>query len=261
MDKDSYYFPHFYNARNDRKIRRLRKQLGIEGYGIYFMILEVLRDQVDFKYPVEDIDLLADEFGTSEEKVNVVIHQYKLFNIDKDSKFFSPKFLVYLGPYLKMKEQRRQAGLKSGEARRKKAKKTNGRSTVVQRNVNGDEQSKVKESKVKESKVKESKVNQSVSHRANDEQNYFFNQIIFNAQVELFESDVKKTLKSAINYILQNEKQNSIEKLKMLELKHIDLALDRYKKVSEDVEIKSPIRYLAKCLVSALDELGIRNLE
>jgi hypothetical protein len=43
LSKDAYYFPHFYNARHDRKIKRLRKDLGIEGYGIFFMLLEVLR--------------------------------------------------------------------------------------------------------------------------------------------------------------------------------------------------------------------------
>ena len=61
MTKDAFYFPHFSNARNDRKLRRLRKELGIEGYGIYFMVLEVLRDQEGFKYPLEDLDLLSEE--------------------------------------------------------------------------------------------------------------------------------------------------------------------------------------------------------
>ena len=32
MNKDAFYFPHFSNARNDRKLRRVRKELGIEGY-------------------------------------------------------------------------------------------------------------------------------------------------------------------------------------------------------------------------------------
>ena len=66
--KDAYYFPHFCTARNDRKVKRLRKELGVEGYGIFFMLLEVLREQTDFKFPTEDIDLLADEFNTSEQK-------------------------------------------------------------------------------------------------------------------------------------------------------------------------------------------------
>ena len=146
MQKEAFYFPHFSNARHDRKIRRLRKELGIEGYGIYFMLLETLRDQHDFMYPLADCDLLAEEFGTSDAKIKTVICNYELFDFEEDGKFFSPKMLVYLEPYFKMREQRIQAG-KASAAKRM----LNDRSTTVQ-------QSKVKESKEKESKVNKSKV-------------------------------------------------------------------------------------------------------
>jgi len=150
MNKDAYYFPHFSNARKDRKIMRVRKELGIEGYGIFFMILEVLRDEDNYRYPVEDIDLLADEFKTSEQKVRTVVCNYNLFEVDEQEKFFSPKFDEFMQPYLKMKAQRRQAGLKSAEKRKQKQLPFNDRSTTVQ-------QSKVNESKVNESKVKTTK--------------------------------------------------------------------------------------------------------
>lgn len=138
--KDAFYFPHFSNARHDRKIKRLRKELGIEGYGIYFMLLETLRDQHDMMYPLEDCDLLAEEFGTSNAKVKTVICNYQLFDFSEDEKFFSPKMLVYLEPYFRMKEQRREAGLASARKR-----EINDRSTTVQ-------QRKEKESKEEESK-------------------------------------------------------------------------------------------------------------
>ena len=109
MKKDAYYFPHFCNARSDRKIKRLKKDLGIEGYGIYFMTLEVLREQTDFKYPMSDVDLLADEFGTSEAKLQAVINSYELFNVDLDNNFFSPKLMLYLQPYIEKSERARVA--------------------------------------------------------------------------------------------------------------------------------------------------------
>jgi len=143
--KDAFYFPHFCNARHDRKIMRLRKELGIEGYGIFFMLLEILRDQIDFKYPLTDIDLLATEFGTSEQKVRTVICNYHLFEVDDVEQFFSPKLIVYLQPYLRMKEQRRLAGIKSGEARREKQESFNGCSADDQRYLNENEQNKVNE--------------------------------------------------------------------------------------------------------------------
>jgi hypothetical protein len=144
MEKEAFYFPHFCNARHDRKIRRLRKELGTEGYGIYFMLLETLREQQDLMYPLEDLDLLAEEFGVSEAKVRVAVCNYQLFEIDDEQKFFSPKMLVYLEPYFKMKEQRKLAGKASADKRL-----LNDRSTTVQ-------QSKGKESKVNEIKEKES---------------------------------------------------------------------------------------------------------
>jgi hypothetical protein len=146
MEKEAFYFPHFCNARHDRKIRRLRKELGVEGYGIYFMLLEILREQQDMMYPLEDIDLLAEEFGVSEAKVRTTICNYQLFEVDESEKFFSPKMLVYLEPYFRMKEQRKVAGQKSAEKRM-----LNDRSTTVQ-------QSKGKEKKVNEIKEEESKV-------------------------------------------------------------------------------------------------------
>ena len=111
MDKDAYYFPHFCNARQDRKIKRLRKVLGLEGYGIYFMLLEVLREQPDFKFPLQDIDLLADEFQTSKEKIESVVINFDLFATDEEN-FFSIKFIEYLTPYLKSKQNKKIGGIK-----------------------------------------------------------------------------------------------------------------------------------------------------
>jgi hypothetical protein len=116
------------------------------------MLLETLREQQDLMYPLDDLDLLAEEFGVSEAKVRVAICNYGLFEIDEEQKFFSPKMLVYLEPYFKMKEQRKVAGQKSADKRRGIEI-----STTVQQPFNDRS---TKESKVKESKEKESKVNE-----------------------------------------------------------------------------------------------------
>jgi len=144
MEKEAFYFPHFCNARHDRKIRRLRRELGVEGYGIYFMLLETLREQQDLMYPMDDLDLLSDEFGVSEAKIRTTICNYELFEVDEVQKFFSPKMLVYLEPYFRMKEQRKMAGKASAEKRI---------STTVQRPFNKGKESKVNEIKENENKV------------------------------------------------------------------------------------------------------------
>ena len=148
--KDAYYFPHFSNARQDKKLRRVRKELGVEGYGIYFMILETLRDQENFSYTINDIDLLADDFGTSEQKIRTVIANYDLFAFSEDGKMFtSERFIQYMQPYLEKRERARAAALKRwGYA--------NAYANALPEQC--------KESKVKESKVKESKVIRADTH-------------------------------------------------------------------------------------------------
>jgi len=111
MKKDAYYFPHFANARNDNKILKLRRVLGMEGYGIYFSLLEVLREQTDFKIPLSSVEDLAYEWHVSKEKVESVVANFELFQID-ESDFFSVKFNEYMQPYLSNKESRRIGGIK-----------------------------------------------------------------------------------------------------------------------------------------------------
>lgn len=47
--KEAYYFAHDCNARNDTKILAMRSKYGSEGYGWYWMIIEILREQSDYK--------------------------------------------------------------------------------------------------------------------------------------------------------------------------------------------------------------------
>jgi hypothetical protein len=108
MKKDAYYFPHFCNARNDQKIIKLRRVLGLEGYAIYFMLLEILREQTDWKYPIDGLNELEFELRVSKEKISSVILNYDLFIVDAD-RFFSPKLIHYLQPYIEKTEKARLA--------------------------------------------------------------------------------------------------------------------------------------------------------
>ncbi|NCW55832.1 MAG: hypothetical protein EBV97_18990, partial [Rhodobacteraceae bacterium] len=33
----------------------MEKELGLESYAIYFKLLEILREQIDFRYPIDDL--------------------------------------------------------------------------------------------------------------------------------------------------------------------------------------------------------------
>lgn len=144
MKKDAYYFPHFSNARNDSKLIKLRRVLGIEGYGLYFMLLEVLREQTNFKFPILGIEDLAYEWHISKEKIASVIKDFDLFEIH-DNKFFSSKLIFYLQPYLEKSERARHAALI-------RWKNANAYANALQ------EHSKCDASKVEESKLNKSKI-------------------------------------------------------------------------------------------------------
>ena len=70
--KDAFYFPHDSNARRDNKILAMTSVYGNEGYGIYWKIIEVLREQPDYKYPISGkfaIRSLAADFQYDPQKL------------------------------------------------------------------------------------------------------------------------------------------------------------------------------------------------
>jgi hypothetical protein len=57
--KDAYYFSHDSNARNDHKMLQLRCELGWEGYGLFFALLEIMRDEKNYMFPSNAVATLT----------------------------------------------------------------------------------------------------------------------------------------------------------------------------------------------------------
>lgn len=119
-EKESYYFSHDSNARNDVKVIKLRRQLGLEGYGLYWCLIEMLRDTPDYKLPIDAVDDIAFSLNISKEKVETVINNYDLFTID-DMQFFSERLIRNMEKYSESKKRLSEAG-KAGMAKRYKEK-------------------------------------------------------------------------------------------------------------------------------------------
>lgn len=92
MKKDAYYFSHDANAQDDPKCMMLIDQLGMEGYGIFWGLIEKLRNEPDFKLPTYVLPSLAKRWGTSTEKVQLVVSKFGLF-VFEDDVFFSARLL------------------------------------------------------------------------------------------------------------------------------------------------------------------------
>lgn len=116
MKKEAYYFSHDANARNDVKMIRLRRSLGLEGYAIYFCLIEILREQAGYKLPLSSVPDIAFELHTSDEKVKVVINSFDLFIVEENH-FFSARLLQSMDQYNEVKAKLVEAGRKGGLSR------------------------------------------------------------------------------------------------------------------------------------------------
>lgn len=104
--KDSYYFSHDSNAKDDPKCVLLIDQLGLEGYGIFWVLVETLRDQPCYEYPVNLLPALARRYLTTAEKMLAVVKSYELFTIKEDKVFFSESLIKRMLP---LEEKRKKA--------------------------------------------------------------------------------------------------------------------------------------------------------
>lgn len=92
MTKEAYYFSHDCNARNDDKIIAVRMRHKAEGYGVYFMLLERLRESSDYS-SVKDYNMLAFDFRVSADLVKSIVEDFGLFSFTDDGKrFYSESF-------------------------------------------------------------------------------------------------------------------------------------------------------------------------
>lgn len=77
MAKDTFYFKHDYNARGDEKITPLLMEMGAEGYGIYWLVIEKLYEasgRLDRNYSA-----LSWALHVEAEKIKAVVEKFKLF--------------------------------------------------------------------------------------------------------------------------------------------------------------------------------------
>ncbi|MBQ3635653.1 MAG: DUF4373 domain-containing protein [Bacteroidales bacterium] len=75
------YFSHDYNARRDRKMVRLRLQMGYEGVGIFWSIVEYLYENGN-ECRREDVDIMADDLRVEEGTLRRVLEEFGLFESD-----------------------------------------------------------------------------------------------------------------------------------------------------------------------------------
>ncbi len=174
MNKNTFYFSHDSNAHDDEKILCLITDHGFEGYGIYWLLLELMFETPTTKLHHELIRGLSHRYKIDISKLSQVINtsvSLGLFESDKKT-FWSNSLRSRKAIWIE-KREKQSIGGKAAMQRRWASKKRKPFESISSPKPNSYEglenegsdkllispYNKVKESKVKESKVKESKVN------------------------------------------------------------------------------------------------------
>jgi len=104
------YFPHDANARNSDKLIRLRMRHKAAGYGVFFMILERLREEPDYM-SVKDYNMIAFDLREDASLIKSVIEDFGLFVFTEDGKYFySESFKQRMGFKDEKSRKRSEAG-------------------------------------------------------------------------------------------------------------------------------------------------------
>jgi hypothetical protein len=109
--KDSYWFRHDSNAKHDEKIIDLRTDLGYEGYGIFWALIEFLRDSSNYEAEYKP-KRIAYAIQAAEDLIEQVINGYGLFVVEND-KFYSQSLKE------RMKEMDRKRQLQRDKANKR----------------------------------------------------------------------------------------------------------------------------------------------
>lgn len=152
--KDAYYFSHDSNARNDPKVVKLRLNMGWEGYGMYWALLEICKDNNTGDHPwtleAESLNqLVMMLLNIDKNKATTLIATLKtsgLFTEEK-GRFFSKSFVERMV----IQDEKRRKSVENGKlGGRPKGKPVGFNQDNLQGNQSGTI---IKESKGKKRKV------------------------------------------------------------------------------------------------------------
>lgn len=113
--QEAYWFRHDGNARRDQKIMTMRMVYGSEGYGWWWILLELMREATDYKLRINgkyDIQSISQEVGTTPEILTQFfddcVNEFGLFESDGQY-VWSESMLRRMATYNEVCEKRREA--------------------------------------------------------------------------------------------------------------------------------------------------------
>ena len=107
--KETFYFAHDYNARNDPKLQNVLFDLGVEGIGVFWCIIEQLYEQGG-KLPLHYCKSIAFALHVDFKCVERLVNDYGLFKNDGEN-MWSESVLNRLNRRSEVSEKRKLAAL------------------------------------------------------------------------------------------------------------------------------------------------------
>ena len=158
----SSYFPHDSNARNDERLVKVRMQHGPAGYGVYFMLVERLREDQEYM-SVVDYNLIAYDLRIDASLAKSIIRDFGLFAFTVDPErgecFYSESLRQRMARKDEITAKRKAASAIGVSVRQENRVKTKTAETsnqmVIETQSNGVPNGSEKRTKEKERKGKE----------------------------------------------------------------------------------------------------------
>lgn len=111
------YIPHPSNARQASMCVSLLIEEGFAGYGLYWAVLEVLRDAPDYRYSPDPRVWAYVLHASDVSQVERVLTRYGLFSIDDNGLMYSQWLCDQMGDYDTTKRKRQEAGRRGAASR------------------------------------------------------------------------------------------------------------------------------------------------
>ncbi|MBO5706763.1 MAG: DUF4373 domain-containing protein [Bacteroidaceae bacterium] len=132
------YIPHPSNCRVSSALVRMLMREGVEGYGIYWMLLEILRDCPNYSTSYAPDSFAYAMHCSDLDKVSRICKDYGLFEIDKEGEIRSPWLCEVMGEYDDRKQKLREAGKRGAAHRWGGAASNNGEAIATPLQNNGE---------------------------------------------------------------------------------------------------------------------------
>lgn len=289
--KDVYYFSHDANALSDPKILAMRCDYGLEGYGLFWAILELLRNEATYKLPLNKNTYRAIKMQTGttidvESYLQDCINEYTdnesgngLFNADNKS-FWSASLLRRMKKYENLKDKRRQAANARWNKENEKtpnAKKYKCIKGFYKYNANAKQKKYKSNAKVKKIYAKKCKSNQIKSnqiklkkmksiypsnHKPQENKNLDnmmdemekmeFDMLISNCEMHILSTELSIEITEILKEMYMHP--DTREKIKEINSKKLLYGLKNFAIANTKSRIQIPKAYFKKCILSALDQ-------